>query len=1186
MKQCLRYLIFFLLVASALKARGHNTAALLETSGSASQAALAGTGKTADIAQMFFNPAVLHEGIDGRMFSLSWMSGGDFGTNSFFGGYAWPAFEKHRFAFSLSYLRNSDLLSVSEQGVVTGKFSTVEMLGGFSHNWSPLPNLYFGETLKVYYFDYDVAKTGAYSLDVGTLYHPLNWFSLGLSFYNLFASEYHFVAQSEVLPAGLELQPSVALLDGRLKIHYVLRQNFPLYQETRYEIESRAGFEFDVYRRYFTLMASVAPQGTGFGFASEVQQYRFAMAWQPLPFETRITGTLTFNIDTVSAGPFRRPASIAGTDIEQELAEFHEAMQLYNSGDYKEAYDKFGQVLRMNPDHQMSALYRDRALLHLRNTDFLDQEQEKLIKMHKEMALRYENQNNFGEAIHEWRKVLEINPVDIEAEPNIDRIKRRVNDRVLALHRQGLEQYRANDILKSIDSFSEALRFNPEYEPSKNWLLKIKQEMSQEELRERERIERLQKAEVFYNRGLSYYGRKTFEESVREFDQALALNPNHENAKKYRQLAAEELEAERLGLKGLEAAKKLYEKGMKNFNSSQFYQAKKDFAAAVRAFPAHEESAAMLPRAEERLRLQVKPFIADGIANYRKKRFSVATENFQNAIQLDPENTEAKEYIEKLARERDAAIAFHNTEGNRAFERNEFSKAIYHYDEAVKLDPNNTQAAAKLAAAREKVKATVDKMHSEAMAEFSAEKYDTAITIWNKVLEIDAANKLAERYIKEAELKKKASRSSTLVEGYNKRGIELFQNRDFEQALSFFSKALGEDPRNTVALQYKEMCEQELAREQNQEQVAKLFIEGVREYKKREYEKAILKWREVKKLDPQNTIVDKYIAQATDAQKNRKLIDFINGQKFYEQGKWLLAKASFERAVQENPQNAKARSMLQDTLDRIAEERTSLINEGDRKMRAGQYIEAANDYLAAYRLDNSAESQLKRENAIKAQEQFELGLRYFNSEQEIGLSIEPFLKVLEINPFDTRASDYINKAKEAGKTRIASWMEQAARAEESKDFRRAYALYRSVQEIDPANAEMKKGISRSRRELRSQAAVPYKEGKEAMALKNYALAVENFTKVLDLVSDYEDTQDLLQTARQELAKRRAAAANAASSGGTTAASEADNELINQGIVLYRQGKYQEAIATWQKVPRSSEAYSKAQKYIARARLKQ
>ncbi|RME92921.1 MAG: hypothetical protein D6767_02140, partial [Candidatus Hydrogenedentota bacterium] len=466
---------------------------------------------------------------------------------------------------------------------------------------------------------------------------------------------------------------------------------------------------------------------------------------------------------------------------------------------------------------------------------------------------------------------------------------------------------------------------------------------------------------------------------------------------------------------------------------------------------------------------------------------------------------------------------------------------------------------------------------------YEQEKWDQAISLWEKALKIDPAFLLAKKYIADANKQKKNKKYKKVITNLMKQGKDLFQNRSFEKAKSIFLKVLEIDSTHEEAKEYLAKCNQALEKEATEDKVAELFIKGVRFYKQRKYDKAIKAWKKVKKLDPENTLVDRYIAQAKEAKKNRKKIDFINGQKYFNEGKWLLAKEALERALKEDPSNEKARALLQETKDQIAQEKAELVREGEKLMRQSKYEDAAVQFLGAYRLSQDPLMKEKQEEALKAKQLFEEGEKLFRSEDNFGLSIEKYQRVLEINPFDKIASKRIEEVKKRGKDKIASWMKAAKKAEEEKNYRKAFSLYATIQEIAPGNIEAKKGYRRNSRRLREQARKFYESGKEAIALKNWRLAINEFQKAQDLVPNYEDTKDLIRKARKELAAQKARARASASSGGTS--SRADIANINKGIQLYRQGKYKAAIKVWSKIPKSSAEYSKAQKYIRRAKLK-
>ncbi len=1181
MKRALPLLILFV---SHTFAAGTNALSTLENSVSPLSNASGNSIPARDPSSLFTNPAWYYPHTFGRSLAFSYATGFSVDTaNTIFGAYAFPL-EKNKFIFGFAHRSIGGFTGYNTDGAETGSFAISDTVMALSHSYAVGNSLIVFETAKFYRTDFYTGDGYAFSSDAGILYTPVEQFSIGFSLDNLISTPILYYSEYEDFPVIAETMFSLNILNDKARFLYSLGYELPLYDDIPFELDHRYGLEILVWDPWADFQLGFNGSGFSFGIASVFSSYTLQLAYMPTDFEHRIATGITFDLDKVSEGPFSRPAHIPGTELEAELSDFYEGMEQYNNGEYKEAYATFSTILKENPNHKLAEQYRERALLHLQTLDWLDIEQEKLIRMHKELAIKYENQANYGEAIVEWRKIMEINPADPEADRNIERLKDLVNSRVLALHQQGLDKYSKNELIASIDHFSEALKLNPEYEPSRNWLFKIKQELSQDELKERERIERLQKAEVFYNRGLSYYGRKTFEEASSEFEQALIMNPEHENAAKYLAMAKEEWEAEKTGLRGIEAAKSFYAKGMKNYEEKLYFNSVRDFNMALKAYPAHEESQAMLPEAQKKLEQQVRPYLQKGKVEYQRKKFSSAEENYQAVLKLDPENAEAKEYLDKISAEKNAAVTFHMNEGRSAFRAASYSKAIFHLDEVVKLDPQNAEAKDLLDKARSQVKSTVDALHAEALADYNAGKYAPAISKWEKVLTIDAANALAQKYLTDAKGKQTQTKYGDLAKAYNAKGKKLYENRDYEQALSEFEKTLELVPNDPEALEYRDLCKVALSRQENQAEADQLFITGVRAYKQRNYEEAITKWNEAKKIDPDNAIIDRYIKLAIEAQKNRKVIDYMNGEKYYSEGKFLLALKSFERALQENPGNSKARSRLEDTKDRIAEQRDEYISLGDKEKRAGNYTEAAANYMSAYRLDNSAETLGKREDVILAQENYEKGLRYFNNENEVALAIAPFMKVLEINPFDKRASDYIGEAKKRGLKNVSIWKQQAAEAEKQKDFEKAYSLYTSIEQLEPGNTEIRQGLFRTKNELKKKAKIPYDEGKEAMALKNYKLALEKFAAAIAIVSDYEDAPELYKQARENNEKQK----QVSSSGDSTASSgggASHQAVVQEGIKLYRQGKYKEAIAVWQRVPKSSSDYSSAQKYIARAKLK-
>ncbi len=1159
----------------------------LEEAASPANISMGYAGQSETFGQIWINPAYLYNYVTGRTFGFSYIGEPvDLKQSYIFAGFGLST-KYGKFLTGASFMINTFMESYNSYGAFREHYRTTETLFGMAHTWSYQDLFYVGETVKMFYMDYYYTKSFAGSLDLSIFYQPVNEINLSLSFDNFIASKFSFLNGKEALPPVINFGPSFLFLNGDAKVYYMVKFFAPIYESYNEYFDHKFGIEYNLFRNLMLLRLGYDGDHFTMGLGTRYKAYTFSMAYVPKSYENLLTLGFDYSLDKYRPVKMRSGSGEVFSD--DELIDFYEGIRKYSEGKYKEAYDDFTKVLEVNPKHELAKKYQERVLLHLKTSDWLDSEQERLINLHKDLAKKYEAQGNYGDAIHEWTKVEEINPADPEASRNIARIRNMVSARVIAAHKKGLDLYGKNEKFKAIEQFTAALALDPEYEPSKEMLIKIKEELSQEELAEREKIENLQKAEVLYSRGLSYYGRKSYEEAILAFTQALELNPDHLDAEQYKKMAEEEWEREKLGLKGIEAANQMYEKGMLNFDEGKFYNAVKDFQTVIKIYPAHEKAPAALRDAQEKLKAQVQPFILEGTAAYRERKFALSKEKFESAIKIDPENEVAKDYLGKIDAEKESIIAVHMQEGKNAMEKASdakddklYSEAIAHFDEVVRLDPENKEAQKYLGQSRNKVKGAVDKLHKAALLAYKAGSYQEAMGIWLQALAIDSANATIKEYIREAEIKQDKGKYDALVKEWNKKAEDLYQNREYDTPLVYAEKTLEVAPNDGKALELKSAILEASKKVKLQDQVSALFIEGVREYKRRNYDEAIAAWEQIKKLDPENTLVDKYIPKALEGKKNRKIIDYLNGMEYYKQGKWLLAQTSFERALKENPSNKDARKMLIDTEDRIEEERINLENTGDEKMKAGKYLDAAAAYSQAMRMKKTDDNERKRENAVKAQEYFERGVKYLKSSDQVGLSIEPFLKVLEINPYDKDARNNIEEAKKKGKSLITDWLKQASASEKSENYLRAKALYTSVLEIEPSNVDALKGQSRALDGLRKQAAKPYKEGKEALAIKNYTLAIDKFGKTVSILASYEDAEKLLAEAKEKRALQRAAAAK---SGQSTTISAKDNEIINQGIVLYRQAKYKEAIAVWEKIPKTSAAYSKAQNYIARARLK-
>jgi tetratricopeptide (TPR) repeat protein len=143
----------------------------------------------------------------------------------------------------------------------------------------------------------------------------------------------------------------------------------------------------------------------------------------------------------------------------------------------------------------------------------------------------------------------------------------------------------------------------------------------------------ISEAESFFRQGVDFYRNDRFREALTQFNRALALEPEHEQAKSFQEMAASKL--------------RLAEAGVEELDVPRFQAFDPESIAAGETPP---------QTAEEMRRDQVRELMINAGRYMEHQRFDVAVELYQRVIQLDPRNEAARDGLHKAtlgATERD-----------------------------------------------------------------------------------------------------------------------------------------------------------------------------------------------------------------------------------------------------------------------------------------------------------------------------------------------------------------------------------------------------------------------------------------------------------------------------------------------------------------------------------------------------
>lgn len=326
---------------------------------------------------------------------------------------------------------------------------------------------------------------------------------------------------------------------------------------------------------------------------------------------------------------------------------------------------------------------------------------------------------------------------------------------------------------------------------------------------------------------------------------------------------------------------------------------------------------------------------------YAKSKIPEAVTELQSVITMDRYNKEAKEFlalIEKEAFVTDTTKPFQGIvkqlfdEAMALYRRGNYKEAEEKMQRAAETDPMNKQVTEYLSLISEKLEGLKGEQDvEEALAKadklrFQA-KYQQARSLYEKVLTVDGSNTKANHYI--AEFNSKCAE-------FTKKASLLAAQKMVKEARKEIATALDYNPSDeeTIALKSRLDLEyaDQLKAEKEKKRINKVYNEGVNYYGKGEYKKAIDKWEEVLKFNPQDTGAAGNIEKAKEKLMEKSESDSTDIKDALAEAVELAAKglvekaeAKYEYVLRLDPQNAEAAAGLEE-MKAIKEAKVEQLN--------------------------------------------------------------------------------------------------------------------------------------------------------------------------------------------------------------------------------------------------------------------
>jgi tetratricopeptide (TPR) repeat protein len=383
--------------------------------------------------------------------------------------------------------------------------------------------------------------------------------------------------------------------------------------------------------------------------------------------------------------------------------------------------------------------------------------------------------------------------------------------------------------------------------------------------REKERLDAV--ARSYFDNGVAFFNREQYQESIDQFENAVAMNYRAEEARRYIERARKAI-AER-------------EKKTQDKNTEQ-----------------------------------VAYYLREGIKYYNLNQYKKSLSVLNEGLKIDPENSQIREYMIRviiaLKREEEKDVPpsspFYKLIqdlkrlGTEAYSKQEYAASVRYWEEILLIFPFNEEARLNLTKALSKsdpalAREILDNMFSEARDLSQRGKKREALIKLKLILDVDPAYKDAQLLAKELEAEKKVEEKRAPSAADKKKaqelygeGLELYKKEKLEEASQAWAKAVELDPDFVDARVYLSRVESKLRNlakasgagggvppggsgdvaldEDTRIKMKKHYLDGVNYYMNGMYREAITEWEEVLKIDPKNENVKQNIERA------RKRLDF------------------------------------------------------------------------------------------------------------------------------------------------------------------------------------------------------------------------------------------------------------------------------------------------------------------------
>ncbi|MFW5752192.1 MAG: tetratricopeptide repeat protein [bacterium] len=603
------------------------------------------------------------------------------------------------------------------------------------------------------------------------------------------------------------------------------------------------------------------------------------------------------------------------------------------------------------------------------------------IKQIDARAEEYYSQRELSKAIAEWLKILEIDPENEEIQRKIERVYEEKHRKDMAFQRSKLHLKLAKRTLYdnlevgvsnaeiAISNYFTAYRIDPqdpEIQALKDDMRELDREVKLEQAKKRLSEELKKKYFALLPVAREHMDNERYQEALQVWEEILSFVPIDTTAKEGKRQAElaikNRLKFEKI--KGLLAA------GTTFFNQEKYNEAKQEFEQVLNLDPENDDAEEYLSKIRdiqeekrnyEQRRMQAEQFYLAGLSNINAYQFDQAEENLENALALIDGYKDARARLDSLPRLR---------------------KQYQEQQRRLRLQ-------------------NIDRTFQNGLVALSNNRYRDAIASFEATLSLDPKNELAKRYLETAqdalrqqqeEVVDENSPYYDVVEALIESGKRLYDKEEYMESRQRWEKILRLFPQNRIATEFLLKCDLKLNPASYERFSSETINEGRKLLNDKKYKEALKKFELIYSISPDYSGIESLINRAKRGMRRSPAgvnpgevrRRYRQGLNYYQRG----GKENLERALEEfrwivarDPNNTRA---------------LININKIQSQLRQGGSVTARQSRLT------ERQKELVREYYFR-------GINYY-SQNEFARAITEWRKVLAIDPNHEKARNNIRKS--------------------------------------------------------------------------------------------------------------------------------------------------------------------------------